>query len=109
MHKSSRTEDLCVRRHVGAFQHSAAALIATLRSRKDHLDLVRVRVEGVSAATTEQLLREIERIGRDVALLEEQSRLSDEYKGWVLEAVNRYQLGFARGHQEAVDAELLFR
>ena len=33
--------------------------------------------------------------------------LAEQRKGWVLDALNRYQLGFDRGVREALDFELL--
>ena len=37
----------------------------------------------------------------------EQTALAEQRKGWVLDVLNRYQLGFDRGVREALDFELL--
>jgi hypothetical protein len=42
-------------------------------------------------------------------VLREQIALADSGKGWVLEALNRYQIGFGKGVREAIDFELLGR
>ena len=48
-----------------------------------------------------------EQAQREIAVLKEQHALAEQRKGWVLDALNRYQLGFDRGVREALDFELL--
>lgn len=43
----------------------------------------------------------------EMALLGEQVQLAAERKGWVLDAVNRYRLGFDRGMHKALEFKLL--
>ncbi len=39
--------------------------------------------------------------------LREQFESAGQGKGWVLEALNRYQIGFGKGLREAIEFELL--
>jgi hypothetical protein len=46
-------------------------------------------------------------IEREMEMLQAQIASAADHKGWVLEALNRYQTGFGKGLREAIAFELL--
>jgi len=93
---------------VARFQNAIAMRAANLEAEVGRLRNIEIQVAGVCATTSAQLQRAREHVERDIAVLREQSTLASARKGWVLEALNRYQMGFAKGLQEIVNGELLF-
>jgi hypothetical protein len=61
----------------------------------------------LSPSTSGQLKLACEHTEREIAVLQHQIEKASEGKGWVLEALNRYQIGFHKGMREAVEFELL--
>ena len=56
---------------------------------------------------TYQLRLACTRLERDIGTLVAQRELALEGKGWILSALNEYQIGFGKGMRAAIDAELL--
>jgi hypothetical protein len=48
-----------------------------------------------------------ESVQKDMDLLSEQITLADVGRGWVLQALNSYQIGFGKGVREAIEFELI--
>ena len=92
---------------VSRFQNTVATLVEQRQSRVDRLSNMQLQTEGVCGTTTAQLVLARTRLERDMAVLRDQITLSECGKGWVLEALNRYQIGFGKGLREAIDFELL--
>ena len=46
-------------------------------------------------------------INQDINLLSSQIDLAENSRGWVLQALNSYQIGFSKGVREAVDFDLI--
>ena len=92
---------------IAKFQNTAAELVERRQARLDKLQQARLDVETLSIAMADKLRMAGEQVAREMAVLWEQIALAEDRKGWVLEAVNRYQLGFDRGVREALDFELL--
>jgi hypothetical protein len=86
-------------------------LLSDLIERRQVLDnriqLEILGVETVSESLAKQLRLRSEQLKGEVANLRSQIELADQRKGWVLAALNQYQLGFDRGVREAVAFELL--
>jgi len=92
---------------VSTFQNKANDLLERKQARLDKLNLARLEVSSLSHAMAERLALAGEQIQREMDLLREQISLAERRKGWVLDALNTYQLGFDRGVREALDFELL--
>lgn len=92
---------------VSRFQNTLASLVEQRQAKVDRFMDMQMQTEGVCATTTAQLSLARTRYERDMGVLREQIALAEEAKGWVLEALNRYQLGFGKGVREAIDFELL--
>ncbi len=93
---------------IAEFKNATQGTIDRMQAKIDRLASTELGVAGVCKATTAQLALAISQLERDIAVLKEQSDLAAEGKGWVLEALNRYQAGFVKGMREAVEAELIF-
>jgi hypothetical protein len=92
---------------VSRFQNTVATLIEQRQAKIDRLRSMQLQTEGLCATTAAQLDLAQSRLERDISLLREQIAQAENGKGWVLEALNRYQIGFAKGLREAIDFELL--
>ena len=92
---------------VSRFQNTAATLIEQRQAKIDRLRNMQLQTEGVCATTAAQLDLAQSRLERDICVLREQIAQAENGKGWVLEALNRYQIGFGKGLREAIDFELL--
>ena len=92
---------------VSRFQNTVAALIEQRQAKIDRLRNMQLQTEGVCVTTTAQLELARTRLERDMAVLRGQIDQAENGKGWVLEALNRYQIGFGKGLREAIDFELL--
>jgi hypothetical protein len=94
---------------VSRFQNTLSILVEQRQAKVDRFIDMQLQTEGVCATVTAQLGLARSRYERDMNVLREQIALADSGKGWVLEALNRYQLGFGKGVREAIDFELLGR
>jgi hypothetical protein len=92
---------------VSKFQNTLELLITKKQARVDALRNMTLQTEGVCATITSQLNLACQRLERDMATLHSQSELSANGKGWVLRALNEYQMGFRKGVREAIDIELM--
>jgi hypothetical protein len=92
---------------VSRFQNTVATLIEQRQAKIDRLRNMQLQTEGVCATTAAQLDLAQSRLERDISVLREQIAQAENGKGWVLEALNRYQIGFGKGLREAIDFELL--
>lgn len=92
---------------VTGFQNIVADLAERRQARMAKLQQTRQEVATLSPAMAEKLRLACEQTQREIDVLTEQRALAEQRKGWVLDALNRYQLGFDRGVREALDFELL--
>ena len=92
---------------VSRFQNALAGLAEQKQAKADRLRNTQLQTEGLCNTTTTQLGLACTRLERDMAVLREQIQQAADGKGWVLEALNRYQIGFGKGLREAVDFELI--
>ncbi len=92
---------------VAEFQHIVAGLAERRQAKVDRLQLVSREVATLSDAMAGQVNLALEHSQRELAALREQAHLAEQRKGWVLDALNRYRLGFDRGVRDALDFELL--
>jgi hypothetical protein len=92
---------------VAEFQHIVAGLAERRQAKVDRLQLVSQEVATLSDAMAGQVNLALAQTQRELAALREQAQLAEQRKGWVLDALNRYRLGFDRGVRDALDFELL--
>jgi hypothetical protein len=92
---------------VSLFQNTLAELIERKQTKTDKLRDKVLETQGFCATTTARLQLACTQIEREMEILQSQIDSASENKGWVLEALNRYQTGFGKGLREAVEFELL--
>jgi hypothetical protein len=92
---------------VAQFQNIVADLAERRHAKADKLLLARHDVATLNDAMAARLDAARGQLQREVDVLQQQHALATERKGWVLDALNRYRLGFDRGVREALDFELL--
>lgn len=92
---------------IAEFRNAVRGTVEQTQAKIDRLTSTQIEAEGVCKATSARLALAINQLERDLKILSEQSELASEGKGWVLEALNRYQAGFVKGMREAVEAELI--
>ena len=92
---------------VTSFQNIASDLAERRQARVDKLQQSRHEVATLSPTMADTLRIACEQAQREISVLNEQRTLAEQRKGWVLDALNRYQLGFDRGVRDALDFELL--
>ena len=92
---------------IAEFRNAIRGTVEQTQAKIDRLSSTQIEAEGVCKATSARLALAITQLERDLKVLNEQSELASDGKGWVLEALNRYQAGFVKGMREAVEAELI--
>lgn len=102
-------EALDLGRHalVSRFQNTLAELVEQKQAKADRLHDKLLETEGFCDITTGRLRQARTNLEREMTLLRAQVDSASESKGWVLEALNRYQIGYGKGLREAVEFELL--
>lgn len=106
-YRTQEALDLGQRALVSQFQNVLAELIERRQAKVDRLADKLLETEGLCSITTGRLREACTRLEREMAVLQEQFASADERKGWILEALNRYQIGFGKGMREAIEFELL--
>ena len=92
---------------VTSFQNIVSDLAERRQARVDKLQQSRQEVATLSPTMADTLRIACDQAQREISVLNEQHALAEHRKGWVLDALNRYQLGFDRGVRDALDFELL--
>lgn len=89
------------------FQNTLAELVEQKQAKADRLHDKLLETEGFCDITTGRLRQARTNIEREMTLLRSQVDSASDGKGWVLEALNQYQIGFSKGLREAVEFEML--
>ncbi|MBC7619517.1 MAG: hypothetical protein H7293_11130 [Candidatus Saccharibacteria bacterium] len=92
---------------ISKFQNAVAEVVGQKQAKVDGLRNMELQTDGVCNTATAQLRLACARLERDMDTLHNQMALATEGKGWVLAALNEYQIGFGKGLREAIDAEML--
>jgi hypothetical protein len=106
-YRTQEALELGQRALVSQFQNLMAELIERRQAKSDRLTDKMLETEGLCSATTSRLREACTRLGREMTVLQEQFTNAGDRKGWILEALNRYQIGFGKGMREAIEFELL--
>ena len=89
------------------FQNKLTELIERKHEKLNKLSSEIIAVEGVSKSMSAQLHLACDHLQRDINLLREQIAAAGFGKGWILEPLQRYHIGFTKGLREAIEFELL--
>ena len=89
------------------FQNKLTELIERKHEKLNKLSSEIIAVEGVSKSMSAQLHLACDQLQRDINLLREQIEAAGLGKGWILEPLQRYHIGFTKGLREAIEFELL--
>jgi hypothetical protein len=92
---------------VATFQNTLAEQVERKQAKADRLHDKWLETQGLCATTTARLQLARTQIEREMEMLQAQIASAADHKGWVLEALNRYQTGFGKGLREAIAFELL--
>lgn len=92
---------------ISKFQNTLTDLLENKQARINKLKNYEVEIAGISDSMTQQLKLTCENVERQIKILTEQIESANVQKGWVLEALNRYQLGFMKGLNDAIEFEFL--
>jgi hypothetical protein len=106
-YRTQEALELGQRALVSQFQNVLAELIERRQAKVDRLTDKTLETEGLCSITTGRLREACTRLEREMAVLREQFSNAGDRRGWVLEALNRYQIGFGKGMREAIEFELL--
>lgn len=107
MLKSFETYQLGRSELIANFQNACSTLLERKQAKINKLESEVIAIEGLSVPMTARLQLASAHLKREISQLEDQRNLAAEGKGWILEALNRYQMGFQQGMREAVEFELL--
>lgn len=107
--QSAEAEELGKDTIVSRFINVVETLIEKRKSRISQLNHSVIQVGKQASVVSLQLENLKNELSREIELLERQATLASERKGWVLQALNLYQLGFAKGVREAIDTEIFFK
>ena len=89
------------------FQNVLDGLLEQRRVAANRLQDALLQTDGLCANTTARLRLALANQERDMEALRGQHALAGHGQGWVLEALNRYQIGFGKGLREALEFQLL--
>lgn len=92
---------------ISRFQNTLDLLISQRQAKIDVLRDMALQTQGMCSTVTSRLTLACQRLERDISTLREQYLLASDGKGWILRALNEYEIGFGKGLREAVDMELL--
>lgn len=106
-YKTQDAQELGKASLISTFQNAVAEVVGQKQVKVDGLRNMELQTEGVCNTATAQLRLACNRLERDMDTLHNQMALATEGKGWVLAALNEYQIGFGKGLREAIDAEVL--
>jgi hypothetical protein len=106
-YRTQEALELGKRTLIARFQNALAELGEQKQAKADRLYDKLLETEGFCDTTTSRLRQACTNLEREMTLLRAQEDLANECKGWVLAALNQYQIGFGKGLREAVEFELL--
>lgn len=106
-YRSRGAQEAGLQELIAKFQNTLVDLTERRQAKHDKIQREILNVEGLSESIGAQLHLACAHLEREMSVLRQQVALAEQRKGWVLEAINRYQVGFDRGVREAVDFELL--
>ncbi len=107
VYRTQNSLELGKRNIVSEFQNILHELFERNRVKLQKLHLKSLETVGLCDVTSKMLDYAKESVQKDMELLSEQITLAENSRGWVLEALNSYQIGFGKGVREAIEFELI--
>ena len=92
---------------ISQFKNKLIELIGRKQEKLNKLESELIAIQGVSNSMCSQLRLACHQLQRDIDLLQEQIDAASSGKGWILEPLQRYQIGFTKGLHEAIEFEIL--
>lgn len=92
---------------ISEFQNILNEQMERKKSKFKKLHLKSIETIGLCDVTQSMLQYAKEVINQDINLLSSQIDLAENSRGWVLQALNSYQIGFSKGVREAIDFDLI--
>lgn len=105
--RSQEALDLGRKSLISKFQNTLEDLLESKQAKINKLRSELVVIEGLSPQITQKLNLACENVEREINVLQDQIESAGSQKGWVLEALNRYQQGFMKGLNDAIEFEFL--
>ncbi len=88
---------------ISRFQNTVTKVIESKKTNIGKLKGQLVAIEGLSESMSKQLVLACEHLEKEITILKDQLVESEHEKGWVLEPINRYHLGYIKGLNEALE------
>lgn len=104
--KTQAALDLGKQSIISEFQNVLEELYERKNVNQQKLQLMALQTNGYCEVTSSMLEYAKSNVQRDMNILQDQISDAEQGKGWVLQALNIYQIGFGKGVGEAVDFEL---
>lgn len=107
VYRTQNSLELGKKNIVSEFQNILHELYQRNKVKHQKLHLKSLETVGLCDVTSSMLEFAKESIQKDMDLLTEQITFAENGLGWVLEALNSYQIGFGKGVREAIEFELI--
>jgi hypothetical protein len=104
--KTQAALDLGKRSIICQFQNVLSELYERKKTKEQKLHIMALQTNGYCDVTSSMIEFAKTNVQRDMNILEGQISEADKGKGWILQALNEYQIGFGKGLNEAVEFEL---
>jgi len=92
---------------IAGFQKLLESLVERRIAEHFRLQDSLLETEGLDRGVERRLQLACERVEREIGVLRSEILAAADGKGWVLEALNQYQIGFLRGVKTAVEFQLM--
>lgn len=106
-YKTNNSLELGKKNIVSEFQNILHSLLDRNKNKHNKLQLQSIETVGLCEITSSMLDFAMKTVKEDMNLLLEQISLAEEGRGWILDALNSYQIGFGKGVREAIEFELI--
>ena len=107
VYRTQNSLELGKKNIVSEFQNILHELYQRNKVKHQKLHLKSLETVGLCDVTSSMLEFAKESVQKDMDLLSEQITFAENGLGWVLEALNSYQIGFGKGVREAIEFELI--
>jgi hypothetical protein len=107
VYRTQNSLELGKKNIVSEFQNILHELYQRNKVKHQKLHLKSLETVGLCDVTSSMLEYAKESVQKDMDLLSEQIAFAENGRGWVLEALNSYQIGFGKGVREAIEFELI--
>jgi len=92
---------------ISKFQNTLITVSERKQAIVNKLELELISIDGISTPISNKLRLACEQLKREINLLQSQTESAGSQQGWVLDALNRYQIGFLKGLNDAIEFEML--